>query len=171
MHRQVITTIDFPTSKPIHLRLTFRPLECLVSSRLCLFCGFPKVGSKENQKKGGTCLQVSSRLEYHNFLDHPFIDFEQFNEMCRKVYFATEDYSLSTFALVNGGLFFLFKEIAFVQGKNVPEAAENAALCRANLEYAISNFNIFMAPTDENLQAILLGVSGHSTVLIVNISI
>lgn len=104
------------------------------------------------------CLSLLPYLDYHNFLDHPFIDFEQFNDMCRKVYFATEDYSLSTFALVNGGLFYLFREITSVQGKDVPEAAENVALCRANLEYAISHFNIFMAPTKENLQALLLGV-------------
>lgn len=98
-------------------------------------------------------------IESQNFLQHPFIDFGQFNELCRKVYFATEDYSLATFALVNGGLFYLFQGIAFVEGKNVPEAGENAALCRANLEYAISRFNVFMAPTSENLQAILIGVS------------
>lgn len=97
--------------------------------------------------------------ESQNFLQHPFIDFGQFNELCKKVYFATEDYSLGTFALVNGGLFYLFQQIAYLEGKNVPEAAENAALCRSNLEYAISRFSVFMAPNSENLQAILIGVS------------
>ncbi|GAM37795.1 hypothetical protein TCE0_033r08019 [Talaromyces pinophilus] len=97
--------------------------------------------------------------ESQNFLQHPFIDFGQFNELCKKVYFATEDYSLGTFALVNGGLFYLFQQIAYLEGKNVPEAAENAALCRSNLEYAISRFSVFMAPNSENLQAILIGAS------------
>lgn len=78
------------------------------------------------------------------------------------MYFATEDYSLGTFALVNGGLFYLFQHIAYLEEKNVPEAIENAALCRSNLEYAISRFSVFMAPSSENLQAILIGVSGLS---------
>jgi hypothetical protein len=65
--------------------------------------------------------------------------------------------------LVNGGLFYLFQQIAYLEGKNVPEAAENAALCRSNLEYAISRFSVFMAPSSENLQAILIGVSYPST--------
>ncbi|EED17118.1 C6 transcription factor, putative [Talaromyces stipitatus ATCC 10500] len=97
--------------------------------------------------------------ESQNFLQHPFIDFGQFNELCKRVYFATEDYSLGTFALVNGGLFYLFQHIAYLEGKNVPEAFENAAICRANLEYAISRFSVFMAPNSENLQAILIGAS------------
>lgn len=97
-------------------------------------------------------------LETQNFLDLPFIDFEQFNELCKKVYFATEDYSVATFTLVNGGLYHLFKGLASLQGKEFPEASENVNICRTNLEYALSRFNIFTAATSENLQALLIGV-------------
>ncbi|KAH8700656.1 fungal-specific transcription factor domain-containing protein [Talaromyces proteolyticus] len=97
--------------------------------------------------------------ETQNFLDLPFIDFEQFNELCRKVYFATEDYSMATFTLVNGGLYHLFNGLAGLQVPNFPEASENAAICRANLEYALTRFSIFTAPTSENLQALLIGAS------------
>lgn len=102
---------------------------------------------------------LTASPEAHNFLDLPFIDFDQFNDLCKRVYFATEDYSLAVFALVNGGLYYLFNEVAMLRGKDVPEARENVLICRANLEYAMGRFNIFTAPTTENLQALLLGVS------------
>jgi hypothetical protein len=92
-------------------------------------------------------------------LDLPFIDFDQFNELCKKVYFATEDYSLAEFALVNGGLYYLFVEVAMLRGKDVPESHESAMTCRSNFEYALGRFDIFTAPTFQNIQALLLGVS------------
>ncbi|KAL1970487.1 hypothetical protein VTN77DRAFT_4131 [Rasamsonia byssochlamydoides] len=97
--------------------------------------------------------------ESHNFLDLPFLDFDQFNELCKKVYFAVEDYSLATFTLVNGGLYYLFLEVGMLRGRSVPESQESAAICRANFEYALGRFDIFTAPTFENIQALLLGAS------------
>lgn len=102
------------------------------------------------------CLLTSS--ESHNFLDLPFLDFDQFNELCKKIYFAVEDYSLAAFTLVNGGLYYLFLEVGMLWGREVPEAQESAAICRANFEYALGRFDIFTAPTFENIQALLLGV-------------
>ncbi|KKA22872.1 C6 transcription factor [Rasamsonia emersonii CBS 393.64] len=97
--------------------------------------------------------------ESHNFLDLPFLDFDQFNELCKKIYFAVEDYSLAAFTLVNGGLYYLFLEVGMLWGRNVPESQESAAICRANFEYALGRFDIFTAPTFENIQALLLGAS------------
>lgn len=76
------------------------------------------------------------------------------------MYFATEDYSLATFILVNGGLSFLFAEVGMQKASDL-DAEENFKLCRENFLYGLSRFNILTAPTVENLQALLLGVGIH----------
>ena len=99
-------------------------------------------------------------IEAHLFVDLPILHFEQFNDLCRRVYFATEDYTLATFILVNGGLSFLFAEVGMQKGSD-SDAQEYFKLCRENFLYGLSRFNILTAPTVENLQALLLGVSIH----------
>lgn len=86
------------------------------------------------------------------------INFTQFNDLCKRVYFATEDYSTAAFSLVNGGLYYLFSEVGSVRGKNVAEFQECAAICRSNFEYALGKFDLFTSPTLENIQALVLGV-------------
>lgn len=94
-----------------------------------------------------------------NFLELPFLDYMKFDDMCKKVYFATEDYSMALFTLVNGGLYYLFSEVCMLRGQNSTEFKECAAICRSNFEYTIGKFDVLTAPTLENIQALCLGVS------------
>lgn len=69
-----------------------------------------------------------------------------------------EDYPVALFTLVNGGLYYLFLEVALIHGKNTTEFSECAKICRSNLEYALGKFDLFTAPTVENIQALAIGV-------------
>lgn len=74
------------------------------------------------------------------------------------MFFATEDFSLAQFTVVNGGLFYLFLDVGFLRGQNTSEFESCADLCYANLEYALTKFDLFTAPTLENIQSLCLGV-------------
>lgn len=92
-----------------------------------------------------------------------FIATEDFTESCRRVYFATEDFSLATFIVVNAGLYYLFLEkYIMIEEKNkVGLASEYLAyhhLCRDNLETGLANLSLFLPPKMETIEALLLGV-------------
>lgn len=91
-----------------------------------------------------------------------FIAVEDFTEACRKVYFATEDFSPSTFIVVNAGLYELFQEKFIIMDENSGTAAEYMTyhlMCRDNLETALANLPLFLPPKTETVEALLLGVS------------
>ncbi|KAK2761610.1 hypothetical protein FQN54_001438 [Arachnomyces sp. PD_36] len=67
-----------------------------------------------------------------------------------------KDYPLSAFVLVNGGLYYLFLELALT-GDGKPEYDQYSTLCRSNFERAFANYPLLCEPTFENLQALLLG--------------
>lgn len=77
------------------------------------------------------------------------------------MYFATEDFSLSTFIVVNAALYYLFQEKYIIMDENRGTAAEYLAyhhMCRDNLETALANLPFFMPPNKETIEALLLGV-------------
>lgn len=81
--------------------------------------------------------------------------------MVRDIYFATEDFSEATFAIVNAGLYMLFLEVIAYES-NVASKAELEAclhLCRANLETCLLHMPLFMSTKLENVQALYFGVS------------
>ncbi|KAM7193334.1 hypothetical protein V8F33_007877 [Rhypophila sp. PSN 637] len=89
-----------------------------------------------------------------------FITIEEFTENCRKVYFATEDYSLATFILVNAGLTYLFMEKAMAAtDTRSAELLKYHYTCRDNLETALSNLPLLMPARMETIKALLLGAS------------
>ncbi|KAL1846197.1 putative pyridoxal kinase [Paecilomyces lecythidis] len=102
-------------------------------------------------------LRLCKETMSSNFLELPFLDYMKFDDMCKKVYFATEDYSMALFTLVNGGLYYLFSEVCMLRGQNSAEFKECAAICRSNFEYTIGKFDVLTAPTLENIQALCLG--------------
>ncbi|UKZ47839.1 hypothetical protein TrVGV298_002071 [Trichoderma virens] len=63
------------------------------------------------------------------------VGIKEFAELCKTVYFPTEDFSDATFAVVNAMLYNLF----------------------SNLETTLANFPLFLSPKIENVQALLLG--------------
>lgn len=89
-----------------------------------------------------------------------FITIEEFTESCRKVYFATEDYSLATFILVNAGLTYLFMEKAMTAtDTKSAELLRHHYTCRDNLETALSNLPLLMPARIETIKALILGAS------------
>lgn len=84
---------------------------------------------------------------------------DNFADRCSKVYFATEDYSLMTWGVVNAGLYFLFQEKAsLAQGAQRAQLLEYQHLCRDNLETALANLPLLMPARKESVEVLLLGV-------------
>lgn len=89
-----------------------------------------------------------------------FISIEEFTEYCRKIYFATEDFTLVTFIIVNSGLYYLF------QDKHVLDDEETATseflryqlMCRDNLEVALMNLPLLIPARIDSIRALILGV-------------
>lgn len=109
-----------------------------------------------------------------------FISVDRFAEYCRQVYFATEEFDLSTFIVVNGGLFYAFGGRALVpEVIDDPDARAKylykyRTMCADNLVAALGSLSLFMPASAVNIEALLLGVSqrnsnseyNHVTVLI-----
>lgn len=86
---------------------------------------------------------------------------DDFTQLCRKVYFPTDDFSHATFIIVNAGLYYLFiEQYALASDKATKEELEPLIhLCRVNLETSLSNTSLFMSSKVQTIQALLLGVS------------
>jgi hypothetical protein len=90
-----------------------------------------------------------------------FIAMGNFTAHCRKVYFATEDYSLMEWGTVNGGLYFLFQEKAALAAEGSAQRAqllEYQTLCRDNLETALTNLPLLLPARRESIEVVLIGV-------------
>ncbi|KAL2269284.1 hypothetical protein VTJ83DRAFT_1468 [Remersonia thermophila] len=88
-----------------------------------------------------------------------FVATENFAERCRRVYFATDDYSLMTWGVVNAGLYFLLQEKASLAGDAGQQAQllEYQALCRDNLETALANLPLLLPARRESIEVLVLG--------------
>lgn len=90
---------------------------------------------------------------------------ETFTEYCRKVYFATDDFDLATFIVVNGGLFYAFGGRALVPEEiDDPVDREECSIkyrnmCADNMVAALGSLSLFMPANAVNIEALLLGVS------------
>lgn len=86
-----------------------------------------------------------------------------FSNMCRAVYFPTEDVSEATFAVVNALLYTLFMEqhaVATDEARR-EEYYAHFELCRENLETTLAVMPMLLSARIDNVQALLLGVSHH----------
>ncbi|CAG9990315.1 unnamed protein product [Clonostachys byssicola] len=90
-----------------------------------------------------------------------FMTLERFTEYCRAVYFAAEPFTLSSFAIVNGGLYYMLTERAyFDKSQDVrKEYTEYRNLCAGNLRTAINSLGLLVSTCDENIEALLVGAS------------
>jgi hypothetical protein len=88
-----------------------------------------------------------------------FLTPRDFEQVCRKVYFGN-DYSHTTFILVNAGLYYVLMEESIRETD--PAAREEVRACRdmcqTNLETALGNLPLFMPATRESIEALLFGV-------------
>ncbi|KAI1409868.1 fungal-specific transcription factor domain-containing protein [Hypoxylon sp. FL1857] len=90
-----------------------------------------------------------------------FIDVERFTDQCRRVYFNTDDITDATFILVISGLAYVFLE-AGLGAKDPEEKAKYDtyyAMCQKNLETVLSQLNLLMPATLENIEALLMAAS------------
>lgn len=81
---------------------------------------------------------------------------EMFAEICRKVYFAVEDYDDVDFILANGYLYYVFSEHVIVSG--LDENREYYTLCRENFQNAFSQLPLLLSPSMKVVAALTLGV-------------
>ncbi|KAB5572543.1 hypothetical protein GE09DRAFT_1170639 [Coniochaeta sp. 2T2.1] len=91
--------------------------------------------------------------------DCVFITVDSFTDYCRKVFFATEEYSTALFIIVNAGLYFLFQEKLVMDASAKKDYLEYHHLCRDNLETALASLPLIMPPKRETVEALLLGVT------------
>ncbi|KAF2110458.1 fungal-specific transcription factor domain-containing protein [Lophiotrema nucula] len=85
-----------------------------------------------------------------------------FTEQCQRIYFATEDFSQSTFIIVNAGLFYILQEkIILDAGNELAVDAWNTyrEMCRVNLETALSRINILLRARKDSVEALVMGAS------------
>lgn len=108
-------------------------------------------------------LRLTQTERQRFFLDALVVDEHEFGNLCQKVYFAINDYSLSAWAIVNTGLYYLFtdlKEQNYSQiGVTASDIQVYSQLLSANLEAAIESLKLCQAPSMESCQALSLLVS------------
>ncbi|KAK2593570.1 hypothetical protein QQS21_008745 [Conoideocrella luteorostrata] len=82
-----------------------------------------------------------------------------FTALCRKVYFATEEFSDATFIIVNAMLYNLFMEQNSLATDPTARDEYHTYMqqSQVNLETALANTHLFLATRVENVQALLLG--------------
>jgi hypothetical protein len=90
----------------------------------------------------------------------PFFSVDDFIQNCREVYFATEDYSDSTFMVANFGLYHVFLEYSFLaESPQVRvDYQKYFELCRKNFETVLANLTLLMPARPELIEALVLGV-------------
>ncbi|RSL43277.1 hypothetical protein CEP54_015151 [Fusarium duplospermum] len=83
------------------------------------------------------------------------LPFDKFEEICRKVYFAVDDYTKAEFIIANSFLSYVFAEHAVIRGDGM--SREFCNLCRSNLGNAISRLPLFLPASMEMIAALTLG--------------
>ncbi|RBR23732.1 uncharacterized protein FIESC28_03528 [Fusarium coffeatum] len=89
-----------------------------------------------------------------------FVGISDFSNLCRMVYFPTEDFTDATFIIVNVGLYYLFLEqhALTIDNKALKdEFASHLHTSRVNLETGLANMSLFMSIKIETVQALLMG--------------
>ncbi|KAI1143674.1 hypothetical protein F5Y05DRAFT_407081 [Hypoxylon sp. FL0543] len=116
-------------------------------------------------------LAKTSRQQF--FVDVPTYQEDEFVDMCRGVYFATEPISLWTWISVNVGLYYLFFGVNEVEagrmGTTMEGIRSHSKLLKANAEAAMQSLRLCSEPSTESCRALaLLGTfyvkEGHSTI-------
>ncbi|EAS33170.3 transcription factor [Coccidioides immitis RS] len=100
------------------------------------------------------------------FLTVPMLDLPSFTQLCKDLYFCTDEYSSAQFATVNCALSYLFKEYTYYgpNGTLKDKFNEYSDMCRLNFETIISSFDLFVEPNYDNILALAFGAF-HATEL------
>ncbi|KAK0707183.1 hypothetical protein B0T21DRAFT_387652 [Apiosordaria backusii] len=82
---------------------------------------------------------------------------DNFPDNCRRIYFATEEYSLVQWGIVNLGLYFTLQERgAASEGDRQIQLFEASFLCRDNIETALTNLPLLMPQRRESVELLIL---------------
>ncbi|KAM0338765.1 hypothetical protein ACHAPU_011188 [Fusarium lateritium] len=88
-----------------------------------------------------------------------FVGISDFSNLCRMVYFPTDDFTDSTFVIVNVGLYYLFLEQHSLTMDRAlkDEFASHLHTSRVNLETGLANMSLFMSVKIETVQSLIMG--------------
>ncbi|KAK0669247.1 hypothetical protein QBC41DRAFT_110305 [Cercophora samala] len=106
-------------------------------------------------------LSVLREIQQHPPMGFPTIatytGIEDFPDNCRRIYFATEEYSLIQWGIVNLGLYFTLQERgAASEGDRQVQLFEASFLCRDNIETALSNLPLLLPQRRETVELLIL---------------
>jgi hypothetical protein len=94
--------------------------------------------------------------------DFPFINNEILTSLCQKLYFPTEDYTLTTFILANACLFYLMRDMGRMpvqeQGLAKTDLLHCAEISSANVYAATRRWQLSMDGSYENILALTMAV-------------
>ncbi|KAK4198972.1 hypothetical protein QBC40DRAFT_330031 [Triangularia verruculosa] len=86
-----------------------------------------------------------------------FTGMEDFPDNCRRIYFATEEYSLVQWGIVNLGLYFTLQERATAsEGDRQIQLFQASLLCRDNIETALTNLPLLLPRRRESVELLIL---------------
>lgn len=89
---------------------------------------------------------------------------DYFTEQCRRVYFATEEFTKATFIIVNVGLYFIFQGKIIEAGKvgdkeRADIIRDHASICLRNIEATLQSLSLLLPPRKENVIALVMSAS------------
>lgn len=110
-------------------------------------------------------LRLIQEEKQNFFLNMPVINENDFAEFCQQVYFAIRRYSLTTWAIVNVGLFYLFVGLKKQDYDRICVTASDIdsylRLLEANIETTINSLRLCLIPSIEACQAMSFLVGSH----------
>jgi len=120
-----------------------------------------KVG--ESSFKSGICYaDLGIAHPYQVFYEYPLLDVERLSDLCRKIYFPTDDYTIATFITVHVAMYFLCNQMPKDTAKDLnfssDELQQLADTCAHNAETAMRSMRLFMEASFETIEALLLAV-------------
>ncbi|KAI9873714.1 MAG: hypothetical protein M1823_007856, partial [Watsoniomyces obsoletus] len=105
-------------------------------------------------------LKLAKRRPQRFFLEFPVLNLQRFTELCQKVYFPTEEYSIATWITVHCGLFYLFlhcdKNLPTELGTTTSEIEECRQRCASNADEAVQRLRLCTEPTLDTIEALVL---------------
>ncbi|KAF6810791.1 fungal specific transcription factor domain protein [Colletotrichum sojae] len=87
-----------------------------------------------------------------------FLDVDDLAELCRRVYFCTDTFADTTFIIVNGALFYLFMEQAYLAADATArdEFERYQHMCQSNLETSLACLPLMLPAKVESIEALLV---------------
>ncbi|KIW20124.1 hypothetical protein PV08_00699 [Exophiala spinifera] len=105
-------------------------------------------------------LRHAKTHPYQVFYEYPLLDVERLSDLCRKIYFPTDDYTIATFITVHVALYFLCNQMPKDTAKDLnfssDELQQLADTCAHNAETAMRSMRLFMEASFETIEALLL---------------